>query len=223
MLDFAEKCKANPEIKMLFVGDYNRNIRAAVKSKLYDGGERRLPAKIFQDLKPEIPNWDIGLWRYPVNLEQYDFPNEHTTSMRELAEVHHPKWFVSDNDILISGASQGDDLFYNRKDRYWLIRDCKELCDYAMENMQVFYDNSYQVNSEGDIVLPSGVVSPDQRTNLFKANMRADYMKFINKWAHSSDVRGMTAEEFYDSDMPVDATSVSEHIRKFPSPESVVE
>jgi CDP-diacylglycerol--glycerol-3-phosphate 3-phosphatidyltransferase len=86
------------------------------------------------------------------------------TSMREIAGVHHPKWFVSDNDLMISGASQGSDLFLDRKDRYWVIRDCKELCDYAMDNLQVFFDYSYQVNNNGELEFPSSYPQPDSRT-----------------------------------------------------------
>jgi hypothetical protein len=135
MQKFADKCKKDPSIKMLFVGDFNRNTRPGGKNQQFKGIWTNSPGKIFLDNKPELPNWDVGFWRYPLPMEHMQHKKQLYSNIREIAGVHHPKWFVSDNDLLISGASQGHDLFLTRRDRYWVIRDCKELCDYAMDNM----------------------------------------------------------------------------------------
>jgi hypothetical protein len=77
--------------------------------------------------------------------------------------------------MIISGASQGHDLFLTRQDRYWVIRDCKELCDYAMDNLRVFYNNSYHINGDGEVFRPDHVPCPQNNTKIFKNNFRLEF------------------------------------------------
>lgn len=49
---------------------------------------------------------------------------------QEILGVHHTKFAVFDNSIILTGANFEEQYFLNRRDRYWIINDCPELADY---------------------------------------------------------------------------------------------
>ena len=83
-------------------------------------------------------------------------------------------------------ANLSIDYFTNRQDRYFLIEDCKELCD--------FYDELVRRVGEFSFVLQSdGTVSPAMKVNPFE-----DPVSFIKEAAHS--VKTLFQRELGSSD-----------------------
>ena len=77
----------------------------------------------------------------------------------ELVGLQHMKFYMVDDDIIISGANLSNDYFTNRQDRYFVIEDCKQLCDFydeLVENVGEFSfllqpDGTTRLNSDTDI------------------------------------------------------------------------
>ncbi|XP_017884472.1 CDP-diacylglycerol--glycerol-3-phosphate 3-phosphatidyltransferase, mitochondrial isoform X2 [Ceratina calcarata] len=75
----------------------------------------------------------------------------------ELVGLQHMKLYMIDNDIIISGANLSNDYFTNRQDRYFLIEDCKELCDFYNDLVQRVGEFSFVLQSDGSTVLNSAI------------------------------------------------------------------
>lgn len=75
----------------------------------------------------------------------------------ELVGLQHMKLYMIDNDIIISGANLSNDYFTNRQDRYFLIEDCKELCDFYNELVERVGNFSFVLQPDGTTVLNSAI------------------------------------------------------------------
>ncbi|XP_068984049.1 CDP-diacylglycerol--glycerol-3-phosphate 3-phosphatidyltransferase, mitochondrial [Bombus flavifrons] len=93
----------------------------------------------------------------------------------ELIGLQHMKLYMIDNDIIISGANLSNDYFTNRQDRYFVIEDCEELCDFYDELVQRVGEFSFVLKPDGNTVLNPAL----------KANPLKDPITFIEKAAHS--------------------------------------
>ncbi|XP_011298498.1 CDP-diacylglycerol--glycerol-3-phosphate 3-phosphatidyltransferase, mitochondrial isoform X2 [Fopius arisanus] len=69
----------------------------------------------------------------------------------ELIGLQHMKIYICDDSLIISGANLSNDYFTNRQDRYFLIEDCKELCDFYDELIQRVSAFSFRL-TPGDIM-----------------------------------------------------------------------
>ncbi|XP_053980299.1 CDP-diacylglycerol--glycerol-3-phosphate 3-phosphatidyltransferase, mitochondrial isoform X2 [Hylaeus volcanicus] len=94
----------------------------------------------------------------------------------ELVGLQHMKLYLIDNDIIISGANLSNDYFMNRQDRYFLIEDCKELCDFYNELVERVGEFSFLLQPDGTVVLNSTA-----NIHPFKDSSK----KFIESAAHS--------------------------------------
>lgn len=106
-------------------------------------------------VKQRIPNSEnlkLGLFKYPVPRKAYpqeEYPDRY--GARELFGVHHWKCMISDNDVMIFGGGHHCEYLMNRLDRSWIIRDCKPFADYLWDLLQVTYDFSPHINSQGQV------------------------------------------------------------------------
>ncbi|XP_074099108.1 phosphatidylglycerophosphate synthase 1 [Cotesia typhae] len=75
-----------------------------------------------------VDNIKIHLYHTPKlrGLLKKFIPNR----FNELIGLQHMKVYIFDDSLIISGANLSNDYFMNRQDRYFLIEDCKELCDF---------------------------------------------------------------------------------------------
>lgn len=73
----------------------------------------------------------------------------------ELIGLQHMKLYIIDDNIIISGANLSNDYFTNRQDRYFLIEDCKELCDFYDELIKRVGEFSFSLQPDGTTVLSS--------------------------------------------------------------------
>ncbi|XP_011866844.1 PREDICTED: CDP-diacylglycerol--glycerol-3-phosphate 3-phosphatidyltransferase, mitochondrial isoform X2 [Vollenhovia emeryi] len=68
----------------------------------------------------------------------------------ELVGLQHMKLYMIDNDLIISGANLSNDYFTNRQDRYFIIEDCKELCDFYNKLIEKVMEFSFLLQPDGN-------------------------------------------------------------------------
>ncbi|OAD53141.1 CDP-diacylglycerol--glycerol-3-phosphate 3-phosphatidyltransferase, mitochondrial [Eufriesea mexicana] len=93
----------------------------------------------------------------------------------ELIGLQHMKLYMVDNDLIISGANLSNDYFTNRQDRYFLIENCEELCDFYDELVQRVGKFSFVLQPDGTALLNSAM----------QVNPLKDPTTFIKKAAKS--------------------------------------
>ena len=59
------------------------------------------------------------------------------------------KFYVCDNDIILTGANLSENYFTERQDRYFLIKAAPELANYLEDLLNVIANNSSQVEENG--------------------------------------------------------------------------
>ncbi|GAB1868592.1 CDP-diacylglycerol--glycerol-3-phosphate 3-phosphatidyltransferase [Camponotus japonicus] len=75
----------------------------------------------------------------------------------ELIGLQHMKLYIIDDDLIISGANLSNDYFTNRQDRYFVIEDCAELCDFYCKLIERVMEFSFLLQSDGNTDLNSAV------------------------------------------------------------------
>ncbi|KYN17115.1 CDP-diacylglycerol--glycerol-3-phosphate 3-phosphatidyltransferase, mitochondrial [Trachymyrmex cornetzi] len=73
----------------------------------------------------------------------------------ELIGLQHMKLYIIDNDLIISGANLSNDYFTNRQDRYFIIEDCKELCNFYNKLVEKVMEFSFLLQPDGNTSLNS--------------------------------------------------------------------
>ncbi|XP_032674164.1 CDP-diacylglycerol--glycerol-3-phosphate 3-phosphatidyltransferase, mitochondrial [Odontomachus brunneus] len=71
----------------------------------------------------------------------------------ELIGLQHMKLYMIDDDLIISGANLSNDYFTNRQDRYFVIEDCGELCDFYHKLIEKVSEFSFLLQPNGDTSL----------------------------------------------------------------------
>ncbi|KAL0113108.1 hypothetical protein PUN28_012370 [Cardiocondyla obscurior] len=71
----------------------------------------------------------------------------------ELIGLQHMKLYIIDNDLIISGANLSNDYFTNRQDRYFVIENCKELCNFYNELIGKVTEFSFLLQPNGNTSL----------------------------------------------------------------------
>ncbi|CAK9802027.1 CDP-diacylglycerol--glycerol-3-phosphate 3-phosphatidyltransferase, mitochondrial [Anthophora plagiata] len=73
----------------------------------------------------------------------------------ELVGLQHMKLYMIDDDIIISGANLSNDYFTNRQDRYFVIEESKELCNFYDELVKRVGEFSFVLQPDGTTTLNS--------------------------------------------------------------------
>lgn len=103
----------------------------------------------------------------------------------ELSALHHMKLYLFDDNIIISGANLSDLYFTNRQDRYVLIRNSPELCDYFDDLIKTVSKFSLSLRSDGAFILNSNwKYDPKKLTHerLFKLTAKQEIEKLNTKY-----------------------------------------
>ncbi|XP_015115699.1 CDP-diacylglycerol--glycerol-3-phosphate 3-phosphatidyltransferase, mitochondrial [Diachasma alloeum] len=130
----------NGNIKINILLDYMRGSRGRVNSRtmllpLFDGnpGDN---CKLFFYHTPQLRGISKAVIPHRFN---------------ELIGLQHMKIYICDDSLIISGANLSNDYFTNRQDRYFLIEDCKDLCDFYDELIRRVSEFSFRL-MPGDIM-----------------------------------------------------------------------
>lgn len=104
-----------------------------------------------------------GKWKNCWNVFLYHTPKLRGVLKRvtpdrynEMIGLQHMKLYLFDDTLIISGANLSNDYFTNRQDRYFMIEDCKELCDFYSELVEKVGEFSFRLMPDGSAV-PSSV------------------------------------------------------------------
>lgn len=73
----------------------------------------------------------------------------------EVIGLQHMKLYIVDDTLIISGANLNNDYFTNRQDRYFVIEDAKELCDFYDDLVKRVGEFSFILKSNGTTELSS--------------------------------------------------------------------
>lgn len=76
--------------------------------------------------------------------------------------VHHTKFAVFDNSVILTGANFEEQYFLNRRDRYWIINNCQELADYLEDYSINLINSSEKIAWDGE---KYGVSTKARRAN----------------------------------------------------------
>lgn len=97
------------------------------------------------------PNTTISLYQNP-KIDKPHF-SMLPSIIKELIGVYHTKIVISDNDILITGANVNQTYFLNRTDRYYLLKDCKQLSDHLFDYFNAIKTLAYELKPNGKCYL----------------------------------------------------------------------
>ncbi|XP_057341735.1 CDP-diacylglycerol--glycerol-3-phosphate 3-phosphatidyltransferase, mitochondrial isoform X1 [Microplitis mediator] len=138
---------SNGQLKVNILLDYMRGSRGQNNSR-----------KMLEPLlnKQWADNIKVHLYHTPKlrGLLKKFIPNR----FNELIGLQHMKVYIFDDSLIISGANLSNDYFMNRQDRYFLIEDCKELCDFYNELI-------YQVSNFSFKLMPDNSTSFDTESS----------------------------------------------------------
>src|SRR5699024_3097945 len=80
---------------------------------------------------------------------------QRTPKWNELSSLHHMKLYIFDDNLIISGANLSDMYFTNRQDRYVLIRDSPQICNYFDQLIKTVSKFSMALQQDGQFRLHS--------------------------------------------------------------------
>lgn len=129
------KIRDNDELKVTMLMDYMRGTR------INKDGSSTLA--LLRSIKVDNFNKPvrIGMYHNPdTGFLKGKFSNG---ALREIFGVHHMKFGVFDNDVMITGANLSEDYFTDRQDRCMVIQDCEPLADWFDDLIQILSDCSY--------------------------------------------------------------------------------
>ena len=82
-------------------------------------------------------------------------------SFREVLGVHHAKFAVFDDSVVLTGANLEEQYFLSRRDRYWIINNCRELADYLEDYALNLLSASEQIAWDGELFGVSQMAQKD--------------------------------------------------------------
>jgi CDP-diacylglycerol--glycerol-3-phosphate 3-phosphatidyltransferase len=86
-------------------------------------------------------------------------------SIREVFGVHHMKYFVFDDVVVMTGANLEEQYFLNRQDRYWVFADHPQMANYLEDLTQTLLGNSEQQSLNQASRNTQGTSAMDYKTN----------------------------------------------------------
>ncbi|XP_012258147.2 CDP-diacylglycerol--glycerol-3-phosphate 3-phosphatidyltransferase, mitochondrial [Athalia rosae] len=75
----------------------------------------------------------------------------------ELVGLQHMKLYIFDDTLVISGANLSHGYFTNRQDRYVVIEDCKDLCDFYSKIVDRVCEFSFRLLPDGSETFDSDI------------------------------------------------------------------
>ena len=98
--------------------------------------------------------------------------------MREIFGVHHMKFYVFDNDVLLTGANLSENYFTERQDRYMLIKNVPELANWLEDLYEILSNNSFQCQDDGEITFANYQPEPN-KIKEFKKTFKHQFKMFL--------------------------------------------
>lgn len=119
--------------------------------------------------------------------------------VQEILGVHHTKFAVFDNSVILTGANFEEQYFLNRRDRYWIINECEELADYLEDYSLNLLSASEMIDWSGErcgvsASAKSGSRVTDSISKLVGIGKSGGYSSLAS--GHGSQTHGLSPLEF---------------------------
>lgn len=167
-------CERNSNLRIRMLMDLGRGTREYQTPK--NGYLSSM--HLLDQLKDHTQNRDVEIGMLKCNTSNGGI-------LSEIKGVHHAKFAVFDNSVILTGANFEEQYFLNRRDRYWIINDCKELADYLEDYIQDMIGASEQINSFSGIENISPNKSPENMTKVFSYTNYARMLRDSKKEGNS--------------------------------------
>ena len=145
------RCEQQPQLKVHILLDYYRGTRDV------NGHSSVTALQPLLDLNtPANQRTTVSLFRPPVRLFAGPVDVFFRGRWRELRGVHHMKYYVVDDQSILSGANLSDTYFTNRQDRYVLFKRNHTLVDWLHQLTDVLVTSqfAYTASSTGQLTQP---------------------------------------------------------------------
>lgn len=124
------KLERTDDLRVRMIMDFHRGKRENINSPIrelssYEYFHNLAMANVNADIQVGLLNCcrtDLG----SIQRVLYNTSGQ----FKEALGTHHAKFAVFDDNVILTGANFESQYFLDRKDRYWIINDCKELADY---------------------------------------------------------------------------------------------
>ncbi|OII76024.1 CDP-diacylglycerol-glycerol-3-phosphate 3-phosphatidyltransferase [Cryptosporidium andersoni] len=111
------------------------------------------------------------------NIIKYFSSIEKFKLLREVLGVYHMKFYIADNNILLTGANLSEEYLTKRQDRYILLRDVPEICDYLSKISDIVQEYSYTLKPNNKLQFPKKEDIYIMRENMLKLNKDINWLK----------------------------------------------
>jgi len=156
------KLKRSKKFKFSFLMDFMRGTRV--------GSDGESSLSIVSPLKTENlhnPNVKLAFYCNPSHGSKlFRFYNE--SGLREVFGVHHMKFYVFDDNVLLSGANLSESYFTERQDRYMLIKNAPELANWLEDLLETLSNNSFHVEDNGEVNMANYQPKPEFTKSFLK-------------------------------------------------------
>ena len=131
--NLVKKLERSDDLRVRMIMDYHRGQRENIKSPIREMSSY----EFFHNIAMANVNADIQVGM--LNCSSTDMGSlqkllyKFSGQFREATGVHHAKFAVFDDSVILTGANFESQYFLDRKDRYWIINKCPELANY-LEN-----------------------------------------------------------------------------------------
>lgn len=162
---------AHSDVEVKIVSDFLRSSRN-------DGHY----SKIFKTANPSnSPNFQYYLFTASgTNIERLP------ASLREIYGVHHMKFMIFDDSVIITGANLSETYLSNRHDRYYILNDCKDICDYLELIVDTLSPFCYKVLNNGDLESPLSNIS-NSNMDQYVQSIKTSIETLMSREASSSE------------------------------------
>ena len=146
------RCEQQPQLKVHVLLDYYRGTR-----DVHGQSSLTLLQPLLALNTPTQQRTTVSLFRPPVRRFAGPVDVLFRGRWRELRGVHHMKYYIVDEQSILSGANLSDTYFINRQDRYLLFRNNPTLVDWLhqLTHTLVTSQYAYTSDSQGKLSQPS--------------------------------------------------------------------
>ena len=147
------RCEQQPQLRVHVLLDYYRGTRDV---------SGHSSVTVLQPLlalnTPTQQRVTVSLFRPPVRRFAGPLDVLFRGRWRELRGVHHMKYYIVDDQTILSGANLSDTYFTNRQDRYILFRRNRTLVDWLHQLTHTLVSSqfAYSADSKGVLTQPVG-------------------------------------------------------------------
>ncbi len=135
----------NDELRVKVLMDAYRGTRLTREGSQYVNSYDMINRLKVRNINRDV---DVGLFKnsptsFLSNLLRFNQYNE-------ILGVHHIKLAIFDDNLILTGANFEEQYFLNRKDRYWIINDCRHMCDYLEDLVLTMLTHCDKINHLDD-------------------------------------------------------------------------